>query len=348
MAQRVRHDSLAWSPINISFNDFRGRPSLSADGSFASFSLGLSSCNDTVGGIVIPGFRANAIMHPYRSWMLPGSRTVTRLIYHSVQFDLVELARRRLQYDLNRGSEHPDLLLEEALCSLSQQFDIFDSVSDSGLDAAVVSQWEQVTSEMLDSLPAVEKRGSLLPGWLFELNFGLGYRAFKGELSEGFGAGFDLNVSFNYLWHRHMLSLDMGFGTVGLHDSVATTFGRFYLDVAASDVRMLAEYGFRIVDCNRWSITPFVGGGLHFIDQSEENDPFAVYAGTLVAGLLVQRHLSMTFTPMDGTVDRADFDLHAKLTVTHSTFNEVIGKPSGWGIYIDLGLGLGFGSYRCL
>jgi hypothetical protein len=343
--QRVRHDSVAWSPSALSFDHFRGRPSLSSDGSFACFSLSMTGLNDTVGSIVIPGFQTAATMHPYRSWMLPGSCNPGRLAYHDVQFNLVELMRRHLQHDLDRGAADPDFLLDDARQALYQQLFLLDSVSDYGRDTAVVNRWNDTVTAALAAMPAAEHRGTLRHDWLFEMGFGLGMRDYRGALSDGFHDGIDFDFMLNFLWYRQMLAFDFGVGSAPLRDSVATPDGNFYLDVPASDLRLLFHYGFRLVDRNRWALTPFVGGGLHVIDQSEEDDPFSVHAGTLSAGLLFQHRLSMVFSPVSGGVERSDFDFFVKLTVDHSTFNGIIGKPSGFAIYLDLGIALGYGHY---
>ena len=118
-------------------------------------------------------------------------------------------------------------------------------------------------------------------------------------------------------------------------------------DRPATDLRILFEYGYRLVDRRHWSLTPFVGGGFHILDQSEEDDEFSVSTGTYGGGILLQWRYAMSFDPLGGAgVSRGDFDFSARLSLLHSTFSEIIGKPSGWGVYLQFGIGFGYGSYR--
>ena len=225
--QRVRHDSVAWSPSALSFDHFRGRPSLSSDGSFACFSLYMTGLNDTVGSIVIPGFQTAATMHPYRSWMLPGSCNPGRLAYHDVQFNLVELMRRHLQHDLDRGAADPDFLLDDARQALYQQLFLLDSVSDYGRDTAVVNRWNDTVTAALAAMPAAEHRGTLRHDWLFEMGFGLGMRDYRGALSDGFhdGIDFDYNSSLSFQSHAHIILCDGATMRVSLSGTCISSTG---------------------------------------------------------------------------------------------------------------------------
>ena len=88
-------------------------------------------------------------------------------------------------------------------------------------------------------------------------------------------------------------------------------------------------------------------GFIAVLDQSEEDDEFSVSTGTYGGGLLLQWRYAMSFDALDGArVGRGDLDFSARLSLLHSTFSEIVGQPSGWGLYLQLGLGFGYGSYR--
>lgn len=55
----------------------------------------------------------------------------------------------------------------------------------------------------------------------------------------------------------------------------------------------------------------------------------------------------MSFDALDGArVGRGDLDFSARLSLLRSSFSEIVGHPSGWGVYLQFGLGFGYGSYR--
>ena len=52
--------------------------------------------------------------------------------------------------------------------------------------------------------------------------------------------------------------------------------------------------------------------------------------------------ISMTSS---NTAERYDLDFTGKITVTHSQFKHIDGKPSGFGIYLQVGAAVGWGRY---
>lgn len=348
MAQRHGHRLRPWSQGPLRYDDFRGRPTAEADGSFADFSFGYRRVLDTVGCIAVPHNEAWGVMRTYGSWMLPGSRNATRLRYHQLQFDLVERARQELQRGLTAAYYTPQSLFENADIRLAERMHLLDSLTLFGTDSAAMARWQPFADSAFGVFaPDTHTLAPLRQGWAGEFHFFAGRRSFRGELDNCFKPGIDLAILFSALYRHHVFSLDVGFGFASLRDSVFANGSYFYPDSLVTDLRVLAEYGFRLVDCRRWSLTPFVAGGLHLIDQSEEDDPFYVGTGTFGCGLLLQWRSFMNFEDIsDGGVGRSDFDFAARLTVIRSTFSGIVGRPAGWGVYLQLGVGFGYGTYR--
>lgn len=348
LAQRHVVRLRPWSQGPLTYGDFRGRPGGEADGSFADFSFGFRQVLDTVDHIALPRLKAWGSMRPYASWMLPGSRNDVRLRYHQQQFDLVERARQELQRGLNDGYYDPQSLFEAADERLFQRLALLDSLSLHGTDTAALSRWQAYADSAFGPLgPAADTLPQLGLGWMGEFHFFTGIRSFRGELDDCFRPSIDFSMLIVALYSHHMFAFDFGFGIAPLRDSVFTTDSYFYTDRTATDLRLLLEYGYRLIDRRRWSLTPFVAGGLHIIDQSEEDDVFHVLTGTYGGGILLQWRYAMSFDALDGArVGRGDFDLSARLTLLHSSFSEIVGHPSGWGVYLQFGLGFGYGSYR--
>lgn len=348
VAQRHVQRLRPWSQGPLAYGDFRGHPGGEADGSFADFSFGYRHVYDTVDGIALPRLKAWSSMRPYASWMLPGSRNAVRLRYHQQQFDLVERARQELQRGLDDGYYDPQSLFENADERLVQRLLLLDSLSLCGTDSAALARWQtyaDTTFGPLANLP--DTLPELRLGWMGEFHFFTGMRSFRGELDKCFRPSIDFAILLAALYGHHMFAFDFGTGVAPLRDSVFTADSYFYTDRTATDLRLLLEYGYRLVDRHRWSLTPFVAGGFHILDQSEEDDEFSVSTGTYGGGILLQWRYAMGFDALsDARVGRGDFDLSARLYVLRSTFSEIVGRPSGWGIYLQLGVGFGYGTYR--
>lgn len=337
-----------WSQGPLSYADFRGRPAGEADGSFADFSFGYRHVADTVDGIALPRLKAWGSLRPYASWMLPGSRNAARLRYHQQQFDLVERARQELQRGLDDGYYDPQSLFGDADERLVQRLALLDSLTLHGTDTAALARWQAYADSAFGPLaPASEALPELRLGWMGEFHFFMGHRSFRGALADCFRPSVDFAFLVAALYSHHMMAFDMGFGIAPLRGEVLTADSYFYTDRPATDLRLLFEYGYRLVDRRHWSLTPFVAGGFHILDQSEEDDEFSVSTGTYGGGLLLQWRYAMSFDALDGArVGRGDLDLSARLSLLRSSFSEIVGHPSGWGVYLQFGLGFGYGSYR--
>lgn len=348
VAQRHVQRLRPWSQTPLGYGDFRGRPAAEADGSFADFSFGYRHVYDTVDHIVLPRLKAWGSLKPYSSWMLPGSRNATRLRYHQQQFDLVERARQELQNGLDEGYYDPQSLFEAADDRLVRRLSALDSLSHHGTDSTALARWQSFVDTALGPLtPASDSLPELRLGWMGEFHFFMGHRSFHGSLADCFHPSIDFALLCAALYGHHMMAFDLGFGVAPLRGEVLTADSYFYTDRPATDLRILFEYGYRLVDRRHWSLTPFVAGGFHILDQSEEEDEFSVSTGTYGGGILLQWRYAMSFDALDGArVGRSDFDLSARLSLLHSTFSEIVGQPSGWGLYLQLGLGFGYGSYR--
>ncbi|MBR1766403.1 MAG: hypothetical protein IJ745_05110 [Bacteroidales bacterium] len=348
-AQRQVEKSRSWSSGCLSLADFRGHPSVAPGGSFADLVFGYRPAYDTVDGIVVPRHEATAFFRPYGSWMLPAARTAARLHYHQLQFDLFELSRRELQRDLDMPTYTTDYTFLLADSLLAHRLASLDSASLEGSDTSCFAHWDSVVAAGIAALPGSRDASALRHGWGAEFGFSMGSRSFRGPLHDAFKSGIDFGFLLTVLNRRHAFSLDFDLGIAPLRDSLYIDDGPFYLDVPATDCRILFEYGYRFVDRRRWSLTPFVGFGVHVLDQSEDEDEtFLVRTATAAAGLLLQYRFSMAFSPLvDGSIDRYDFDLMAKLFTTYSSFSGIVGpSSSGWGVYLQLGFSFGFSEYH--
>lgn len=345
-AQRNPHQGKSWNDGRLHYDDFRGHPSQSSEGSFAEFHLSYSIAYDTVNGIAIGYPYAEALMMPHGSWMLPYYRNEKRLRYHQLQFDLAEIERRQMQHALVKNGLYGEDILDNAYAHLMQQFDSLRLFTSEGRDTAALRRYEQMTAETLSSLPDTKKL-HFVPSWFYECSYGLGFQSFGGTLGKAFSPGISFNMDIQALKNRHALGFDLSIGVTSAYHDIWSVDDYFYSNTSVTDLQFRLEYGYRIVDNNHWSMTPYLGGGLHVLDQSEEDVTFNSSAFTFGAGLVLQYRINLSFSDLtEGRMEREDLDIVAKVAVMHSQFNHISGSPSGWGIYLHLGAGLGWGTYH--
>ena len=98
-------DVMQWSERALRWSDFAGTSPLDGDASFLKTELILTSSQQQTAGKMQINLGAEARMSRSGSFAPADTMLCTRqrLRYHQLQFDLLELMRRRLQSDLNSG-----------------------------------------------------------------------------------------------------------------------------------------------------------------------------------------------------------------------------------------------------
>ena len=98
-------DAMKWSERMLKWSDFQGSSVIDGKDSYMKTSLDIESFQKQEDGNTIIKLGAVAKMFRSGSFATADStcRTRQRLRFHQLQFDLLEVMRRRLQNDLNSG-----------------------------------------------------------------------------------------------------------------------------------------------------------------------------------------------------------------------------------------------------
>ena len=138
-------DVRLWSEGPLKWSDFCGASPLESDSiSFLQVELAVKPVKEKdIDGQASERYEAQAVMHRNASFADASKCTRQRLRYHQLQFDLLELLRRRLQLDINTGisAYETDRRLNEYQSIYRQRLRRIDSDTRWGTDSAALQAW---------------------------------------------------------------------------------------------------------------------------------------------------------------------------------------------------------------
>ena len=148
-------DALRWSERTLQWSDFIGSSVLDGATSYMKAVLDMEAYQKQVSGNTTINLGAVAKMIRSES-CAPNSigRTRQRLRYHQLQFDLLEVMRRRLQTDLNSGMTgiNADNRLKYYRNLYAEQLMAVDEETDNGRNDNKLQEWEYFTRKNLEEM----------------------------------------------------------------------------------------------------------------------------------------------------------------------------------------------------
>lgn len=215
--------------------------------------------------------RALALMDKDMSYMDSTVISPQLLRYHQLQFDLLEVMRRRLQADLNSGMEgieadnrvaYYQRLYDEQIADIAR-------LTVNGSNDSRLQDYEYMVRKQLEEYmrPAVSrvKPGPWHGGWFV----GTGVLIPTGEISDYFADAWLFNIGLSGGYRRWVVKADISYGQPDIKRRDADLFGRqlaagrkyMTTDEYAKQLSGSVSLGFRVVDAKRFAVTPYVGGG---------------------------------------------------------------------------------------
>lgn len=269
-------DTRQWEEGPLRWSDFSGNPVMKATPTYFKGELKIVTdieqketsrfSSETTFAI-----SAVAVMDKSSSYADTAYCSPQALRYHQLQFDMLEILRRRLQSDLNNGMAgleadsrraYYQRIYEEQLSDLAR-------ATVNGSNDRRLQDYEYMTRKQLDEymLPGVPEvvSGKFYAGWFA----GTGVLVPTGEISGLFDYAWIFNIGLYGGYQRWMLKADISYGQPDmknpLHDPFGRTWGesRRYMasDSYSKQLSGSVAIGFRIVDSKRFAVTPHIGGG---------------------------------------------------------------------------------------
>ena len=260
-------DVKMWGDGDITWNDFKGVPPASADAPVSEFECTLDVKKEIIGHG--REYFAYAYMNKLQSYVKDTViATPQRLRYHQLQFDALEVVRRRLQNEIGLGMT--DEKVKERLAFYRtvyvEQLEDIDRETGFGTDDDKIAAWEYFTRKNLEQTSVAELPQSVPSNWGYGLSVGLGGMFPFESISNTFDGNFTFNAGLVGIYRRIQLQATVSYGQPGLNNrnvfNVFDEAGRPLMDVLDNNTSFLdfsVSLGYSIVRTNRLAVTPHFG-----------------------------------------------------------------------------------------
>lgn len=252
-----------WSNGSLTWNDFQGTTVISGVPSYMKVILEAKPQHIVKKGKTRLSMAATAQMDCDRSFADADMRTEQQLRYHQLQFDMLEVYRRRLQKDLNTGMTGIDA--DNSIKYYQGQYDAkMDAMAlqtKKGSDDHKLQEWEYYVRKQLEeeSMPTVPE---IVPNsFSYGFYFGTGAIFPTGAIDNSFSGSWTFTAGLGVGYDRFQLKSDITYGQPSIQNrnifeipnQLATSTYSSYLAVSVS-------LGFSVLETKYFTITPHIGG----------------------------------------------------------------------------------------
>ena len=263
-------DAMKWSERMLKWSDFQGSSVIDGKDSYMKTSLDIESFQKQEDGKTIIKLGAVAKMFRSGSFATADStcRTRQRLRYHQLQFDLLEVMRRRLQNDLNSGMTgiDADNRLKYYRNLYAEQLAAIDDETDNGRNDHKLQEWEYFTRKNLEEMGLPHVPAVTPSDVSYGLFIGLGGLFPTSTIKDYFNGFFTFTAGLTGGYKRLKLKALIEYGQPKMREP--NVFGKFdaqgrYSQLSvneyASFIGVSVSGGYSVVDTKRFAVTPHFG-----------------------------------------------------------------------------------------
>lgn len=250
----------SWKEGKLEWNDFKGESYISDSiHSHLEYTLSYQYTKKEISDTTIIYYEAVAEIDKDESWVLETHQTMEELNYLQLQFDLIELYRRKIQFMLDTV-DHPYLL--DSLFSLTidtlneQQISFYNTYraenSNTALDNAKKTIAYLLNQYKTPPIPSHTKKK-----FGYGMGIGLGSSIFDGTISDHFTNSVNLEVALNLSYNNFMYHLG---GIIGWNKTKQefTNQVKWTDDFPVGVMAFENNFGYSL-KFNNVTVTPFVG-----------------------------------------------------------------------------------------
>jgi len=344
IAQELKKE---WNEGKLTWQDFTERESDFSISELKYF-LAYHTEKKEYGDTIVNRYKATCYINKNFSWINPAFKIEQYLRYNQVIFNLVEIHRRKLQYELDRLNYYYESegKFNTIYASCNSEIEKFKKDSNEGRLVNAIDFWEHITNEELKSY-----RDSKIPDFEnknfgYGMHAGLGTGVFTGSLSEHFSPTFNIIFGFDFAYKKSILFLNgtIGFNKVNKDYMSAITWNKGQrTNVAIADI----SYGYPLIDNKTIKLTPFAGLGvveLSEVKKNEEENELRIVDYNLIFGIntdfKLKTRLSFVPNPVLGVKEKLQTAIRARLYVAKANYYDNL---KGCSVNLSLGFS-GFGN----
>ncbi len=344
-----------WSDGPLTWNDFKGKTVIKGTPSYLKVSLNSVSNEELTDKKLQYRITANAVMDRNESYADTLVRTERRLRYHQLQFDQLELFRRRLQNDLSTGMNglEADKRLAYYQNLYKDQIETIRMETEDGNNDKKLQEWEYYTRKGLEEIGLPPAPEFVPSDWSYGVYLGIGGVYPNSDIKDYFGSCFSFTAGLTGGYKRLKLKADISYGqsdfnkpnVFGVKDSQGRDL-QGPMNEYATYLGVGTNLGYSLVDSKRIAVTPFVGmywsgynwnmANLKWEEDPETKEWVSKVASTenaklkdfsWIAGIDfdIKLHTYVSSTPFFLTGQREQFTSSVRITpfIAHAKFNEI-------------------------
>lgn len=343
-AQKYQKD---WDEGKLTWQDFSEKESNQGISELKYF-LGYNTDKQQYGDTTVLRNKARCYIDRNLSWINPAYKKEQYLRYNQVIFDIVEIHRRRLQFELDRvnslyGIEGKFNYIY-TLCN--NEIDKFNKESNGGQNVSTIKIWEQKTSKELKLQPDNEIPEFENENFGYALHAGFGSGFFTSSLGEHFAPTFNFMFGFDFAYKKSILYLN---GTLA-GDKVKKDYlsDKSWYEGQRANVAIIdVSYGYALIDNENIKISPFAGLGITEFTGENKDDKengLRIVDYNMIFGVntdyKIRTRLKLVPNPYFGVKEKVETSIRARLYVTRANYYEDL---HGYSINLTIGL-CGFGN----
>ncbi len=264
-SMRPDGDIKNWSDGKISWADFHGISAADSIISYFECTLDIKSVEIKDGNEKVN--IARAYMNRDKSYVTDSTLlTDNRLRYHQLQFDLLEVARRKLQAEINTGAGDDEQRLLYFRNMYFEQLKDIDIETNYGQNTTKVAEWEYFTQKNLEetAIPYIPQQKP--DDFSYGLYLGVGGIFPTGDIKGSFDGCFTFSAGLTGGYKRIKLSAGVSYGQPSFNNyniyNITDNDGHDLQGALNDDASFLdfsLTLGYSIVDSRKVAITPYFG-----------------------------------------------------------------------------------------
>ncbi|MBI9036473.1 MAG: hypothetical protein JEZ03_18605 [Bacteroidales bacterium] len=348
----AQSDTKCWSEGELLWSDFKGEPESQRKSVLSYYTesrSGRMSLNDTV----YNRYLTKVFIDRDLSWIHPEFKTDLYLEVNQLMFDIVELYRRRMQYDLDRvyNGYTAQRKSGEYFDSCNERISSFYNESSAGEVEQVVKEWKQVISDELAVVGDSKRPDFRISKFGYGMHLGIGCGSFAGSLAKQFGPSFNIIYGFDFSYMKSILFID---ATIGFNQiKKEYVFEEGWRKGQGGTVAILnVSYAYKVFDNGELRLSPFAGFGLTEVGRSNNSPDLETlsmvdykYIFGLNADYPLKRVVNLIPTRSLGRKEFIEAKIRARLYVSRANFAPDL---KGYSINLSLSMGISGNAIRMM
>ncbi|HEX2396035.1 MAG TPA: hypothetical protein VHI78_11870 [Bacteroidales bacterium] len=343
----AQDDKKFWNQGKLSWEDFQEYHS-AIKASELKYFIGYKTEKQKYGDTIVMRIATYGFIDRNLSWINSDYKTDQYLRYNQVIFDIVELYRRKIQYEIDR-TKYPyeiENRINTMYSACSHEIDQFSQEAEYGKNLTTIMFWEVKTRNELNTTSAEEMPVYSAGKLGYGMHAGLGSGIFTGTLGQHFSPTFNLIFGFDLAYKKTVFYFN---GTLG-SDKVRKDYSGNTEWLKAEHASMAIielSVGYALIDNSKFKIAPF--GGFAVLELSKRDDE--QHKGNLnmesyqaIFGINTdfkyRTRISLVAGTFAGFKEKSEYSLRTRLYLARGNYYDDL---KGFSINLSIGI-CGFGN----